>query len=368
MRRIRTRSRLLSLVLALACSACLLQTGLAASPGRGSLSVKSFAGSEPVSGTSVSIWYIADYSGRWSGEFGQFGLTLETESGSKLSALANTLSALATRHGIGADYTGKTGEDGQAGFDNLPAGVWLVAASDYSHDNYSYKTKPSIVALGHGEDKTVELKHDQVTSPVDPAPDRTMRKVLKIWDDDGWTGRPSRVEAQLLRDGRVFDTQILCEANNWRYTWTDLDADHDWDVIELDVPDGYRATMDQAGVTTTITNRLVRDPGPDSTPESTPSPVPSRPVEPGQPVESDPVHTPGPSWPVWPTPGIDETPGPEPSWPVSTPEPNPEPTPGPGPNIPQTGTTWYLVPVLSGAGLVLILVGRAVRKGGKHDA
>ena len=59
---------------------------------------------------------------------------------------------------------------------------------------------------------------------------------------------------QLLRDGRVYDTVTLSEENNWRYTWTGLDEDFTWRVVEAEVPEGYTVSVQREGITFVLTN------------------------------------------------------------------------------------------------------------------
>lgn len=114
-------------------------------------------------------------------------------------------------------------------------------------------------------------------------------------------GRPAFIEVQLLRDGRVFDTVRLREENNWSHTWTGLDADFAWSVVETAVPAGYTVRVERAGITFVLTNTR---------------PEPEEPEEP-------------------------ET---------------------PGGKLPQTGSLWWPVPVLALAGLFLLLLGWGRRR------
>ena len=56
---------------------------------------------------------------------------------------------------------------------------------------------------------------------------------------------------------RVVDTVKLSAKNHWGHTWTGLDGKGDWDVREVNVPKGYKATYSQEGTVITITNSKV---------------------------------------------------------------------------------------------------------------
>ena len=67
------------------------------------------------------------------------------------------------------------------------------------------------------------------------------------------SARPGYIYVQLLENGRVADTVVLSEANDWEYTWDELDADSQWRVVERDVPDGYTVTVEREGRVFVIT-------------------------------------------------------------------------------------------------------------------
>lgn len=79
--------------------------------------------------------------------------------------------------------------------------------------------------------------------------------VRKAWVIDDGGERPDSVSVQLLRDGEPFgDPVTLNDANDWSHAWNDLESGHNWTVVELNVPDGFKATVSQSGDTFTIIN------------------------------------------------------------------------------------------------------------------
>ncbi|MBE6617686.1 MAG: Cna B-type domain-containing protein [Ruminococcaceae bacterium] len=89
--------------------------------------------------------------------------------------------------------------------------------------------------------------------PKPPQNDRTRLTVRKLWVGDSVAERPNSVTVALLRDGQFFAEIKLSEMNQWTYTWSKLDRRYSWSVVEI-VPDGYTASYDITGHTTTITN------------------------------------------------------------------------------------------------------------------
>ena len=94
-------------------------------------------------------------------------------------------------------------------------------------------------------------------------PEKTSVSVVKVWDDannqDGL--RAEAIQVQLKAgDNSISDEVTLNEANNWSYTWKDLDkkeagVDIDYRVVEVSVPAGYQvSTSVDAAKNFTITN------------------------------------------------------------------------------------------------------------------
>ena len=90
-----------------------------------------------------------------------------------------------------------------------------------------------------------------------PKPEETNKTYLavdKIWA--GGKNHPSSVTIELRDGDTVVDTVTLGDWNNWHYSWHDLDASakRDWNVVEVNVPDGYTASYSFNGTTFTVRN------------------------------------------------------------------------------------------------------------------
>ena len=113
--------------------------------------------------------------------------------------------------------------------------------------------------------------------PGEPEGDIANIRVKKVWRDNGSDARPTKITVQLYCDGEAYlQPIVLNSSNNWSYSWTDLDKDHVWTVGELNVPEGYEATVSFEGNDWTITN----------TKEDTPD-EPKEPEEPNEPNTPD---------------------------------------------------------------------------------
>ena len=178
--------------------------------------------------------------------------------------LASTLRAYVLRDDLTPIAEGRTDAAGQLSFSGLKPGLYLVTGSRVTtDDNYTYTSVPFLVLLPTEDlennewnyDVTVVPKHTKDYNPPEDDDKYVTRKVLKVWDDDGYeTIRPQEVVVQLLRDGEVFDTQTLNEENNWRYAWDELDRHCEWDVVEKNL-ENYTVTVTRSGITFTVTNK-----------------------------------------------------------------------------------------------------------------
>jgi hypothetical protein len=154
-----------------------------------------------------------------------------------------------------------------------------------------------------------------ITNTYDEVPLSGALSVSKVWNDKGYTSkRPDGVKIGLYRDGKLNETVTLNSENEWSYSWTDLDENAKWTVSEVGVPKGYTATLKADGDAYTITN----------------------------------TYTKGGI-----TPPKDET----------------TITDGdvPKTHAPQTGLTQWPIPILAGAGAVLIIAGITANRKKKHE-
>ena len=177
-----------------------------------------------------------------------------------------------------------TTEDG-AKFEDLGVAVYLAAKTNDSR----YSFDPFLLYLPFTNDAGTEWEFD-----VEAEPKTTYHKpgnpssghsitVKKVWDDNNNERelRPEAIEVQLLKDGEPYGNPMVLDQNvKWSYTWTDLDKDSEWSVVELAV-EGYTSSVKKSGSTFTITNTLDEEP-PTEIPEE---PTPTDPADPPEEIE-----------------------------------------------------------------------------------
>lgn len=176
-------------------------------------------------------------------------------------------SAYADSHGLSGVVCETTGTNGLAVFMNLKTGLYLVrqtkAASGY------YPASPFLVSVPMTINS--EWIYDVKASPKAEATaesKETQLTVNKVWISKG-ANIPDSVTVALLRDGTTYKTEVLNRANNWIFTWKELDAAHTWSAVELNVPDGYTASYSSSSSVITITNTSTNATPQGSTPTHT---------------------------------------------------------------------------------------------------
>ena len=258
------------------------------------------------------------------------------------STLVNYLSAddsitpTATRE-VAVVNKGADNETGQVVFDKdsagkeLKPGVYLVIPAGITDGRYTYIPESYLVSLPNLDNDSnwdysvaIQDKFERDYDPPGSGGTTINRNVLKVWEDGGSEDRPVSVTVRLLRDGEVFDEVELSEDNDWRYSWTGLSRDYEWTLVEVDVPGDYTVEIDRQGNTFVVTNTAAEEIEDPDTPLD-PGPGPDEPGDPTDPTD----------------PGTDI---PDPDVPLD-------------PGLPQTGTLWLPVQILTIAGILLFSLG-----------
>lgn len=215
-------------------------------------------------------------------EFDDYPISIDGLNQEGWDALAATLKGYVQRDHVTPVDTDWTDETGTASFPTegteLKPGLYLVVGYRATTDDFNtYVATPFMVFLPgqNNEDNSWEYsqtavpKFDKDINPPDEPGDKVItRKAIKIWDDEGFeTIRPESVTVRLLCDGEEYDVQELNAENNWRYSWDNLDPDHEWLVVE-DEMEHYETSTTMTGIIFTVTNKYVVPLTPDRLPLS----------------------------------------------------------------------------------------------------
>lgn len=237
----------------------------------GSIAVLLWHDNQPVTGAAFKIYKAAEWNGdgySLAEPFSGYSVKMADDSSSEeWKALASTLAAYAARDEIAPLTTGETDEDGELCFEGLSDGLYLLTGGSIVTGEQRLFPQPMLVSVPYttadGEkvyDVVAEPKYDtQKISEI-----TLTRRALKIWKDEGNEDeRPQEVTVQLLCDGEIYDEQVLNAANNWSHAWENLDASHNWQLVEKEVPKHYTVTVTQQDVTFVVVNTGDNPPPPD---------------------------------------------------------------------------------------------------------
>lgn len=235
---------------------------------------------EPFPDVGIRLYKVGDMQGgsfAWADDYGDYGLDIED------SGLATVLYSYILRDGKEPFAFGKTDSSGKCSFSGVEDGVYLIGGDDVELDDGVQRIVPSVFEVRGVT--AVEVKHEFI--PKQPTVSKTVKKV---WEKNDST---PIIKADLLKNGELYDSQVLDDVREWTYTWDGLDGDAVWTIVEHEVPEGYTLTVSTEGDVTVLTNRGTYEPVYTPTPTETPkAPVVPDPDEPEPPDEVPPKVNP----------------------------------------------------------------------------
>ena len=230
---------------------------------------------ETYDGLTVEIFYVASL-----GSDLQFSLTnrfaaypikvngIQTQT--EWDEVRTTLEMYIAADEIQPDASGITDENGQTLFSALKTGLYYFRHIDPpDRDVPAFSTGLVVIP---GLDENGKWMYDLTVFPK-PAPKEPSYKTMKIvkeWKDGGenTNKRPASINAEIYRDGVLYEQVTLSSQNNWTYTW-ETDGEYRWTVIESVVPDGYSVTTTLKDNVFFITNTNEDVPPPPKTGDTT---------------------------------------------------------------------------------------------------
>lgn len=121
--------------------------------------------------------------------------------------------------------------------------------------HYSWSAVESSVPSGY--EVSYKVKGDQTVitnTQKEETEEPVTLTVHKTWKGDLLKDRPDEVKVTLYDGDDKVAVVRLNEDNDWTYTWENLSGEGNWQVLEKNVPKGYKASYKTAGDTVTITN------------------------------------------------------------------------------------------------------------------
>ena len=172
-----------------------------------------------------------------------------------LRDFANTMAGYIAVNKPAAENTLKTDSAGVATFNQLKDGLYLAVVAPYQGNVLTCQTAAMLVALPNVHKDAAEQRTLSIEPKADCAvPPTTTISVTKVWKDKDQSKRPESVTMNLLQDGKIYDSIMLNNANDWKYTWKGLQAKHEYTVVEANVPGNYTALVDRENNDYTVTN------------------------------------------------------------------------------------------------------------------
>ena len=238
---------------------------------------------QALSGMELSLYKVADMSDavcftvtedfQAASVFQEEGFSLEKLDGEKWAALCTTLAAFVAADRANATEqapaiqptaSGAVGEDGALKFEGMDVGLYLLVGEGKSFGSYTYTPNAFLTTLPMLDTQTDEWVYDVIASnkfsrtfqSTGRDPSNISRNVMKVWkdNDNAAEQRPQEVVVQLLRNGQVYDTVTLSDANGWKHSWINLDRTAQWQLVEQNVPENYTVLVEPNGNTFVVTN------------------------------------------------------------------------------------------------------------------
>ncbi len=216
----------------------------------------------PLEGVSFDIHRVADMTAQGgfviTDTFADCSIDLHQQDSAGWRMLAETICAFIQLYQIPPLSTVSTDQDGMALFEGLSPAMYLVCGEQFVSNGFIYTPEPFLISLPQQDENNewcYEIGVSCKGEGCEESPDPIDISVLKLWEDQG-TGaiRPASITVLLLCDGVIFDSAVLSEENGWYHIWRDLEAAHDWRVIEQNVPEGYSLLISREGWVFVLTN------------------------------------------------------------------------------------------------------------------
>jgi len=180
----------------------------------------------------------------YSPEFSQYQDTvlLENLTASELTDFASTLRVYTLADKIPPSQENITDEAGLLTFSGLQSGMYLLTAEKLKSDYRSWKAAPSIITVDASKSDNVVSIAKVRDATLDE--NETNYSVRKVWmrnkDEvqDAKQVKDASITVEIYKNGELFETQELNEANHWEYSWVDKTR-AEWYVVEKNIPRYY---------------------------------------------------------------------------------------------------------------------------------
>ncbi len=300
------------------------------------------------------------------GDFAKLPVDMSDISASGLADSASTLREFAFIYKYKPVDKGNSKKDGTVELKYDEAGVYLIAAEVLSDGNTTYFPTPAIFFLDP-EKEAQKTIYPKITNEAVLTGEMQRFQLLKVWEnDENLPTKPTEIVVDIYRNHKFYESVILSEANNWSYSW-EVETVAEWTMMERVIPEGcavvYKNNIRQYVVENTYVPDFRFDweldfPPPvveevtttttTTTTETTSTTTVTKDI-----VAEDDATT--------------STTTNTTSTTTTTTTAKTTPKVTTTSKLPQTGQLWWPVPVMAGAGLVLVAIGAKIINGSKRD-
>lgn len=205
--------------------------------------------SKPVANIEWSIYKIGSRNSSrgfsLGGDFKEYPISLDDMSASAVQKDAYTLENYAKLDDVSVSAKGKSDQQGRVVFKNLEAGIYLICGDEYSTSTYKYTPSPSIVEVCvNAETNNNTIVYPKFSVKEIPINKKVFYSVRKIWanDEDDLSARPKEILVELYADESLNRTVTLNDSNGWYYEWESEDT-ISWRVKENTVDKNYTVNV-----------------------------------------------------------------------------------------------------------------------------
>lgn len=220
----------------------------------GSFTLTLEAQGKPVVGAKFNVYFVAEATLQedesltitYTEFFADCGIPLDDPD------LAEKLSDYVETHDVPTEVL-TTDENGQIGYEELTYGLYLLRQTG-AVKGFS-TCSPFLFAVPL-------VTENEVIYDVDASPKTEVTRIKdiniqKVWLSDRPQTTDASVTIQLLRDGKVVETAVLNDANQWKITYENMPVSDAYSVKEIDAPKGYMPLYAQDGYDFTVYNMSV---------------------------------------------------------------------------------------------------------------
>lgn len=241
------------------CLSCI--STVASAKTKGTLTLICECKDKPVQGLKWNLYRIGSFDGEkitLEGEFANLPVDMTDISASGLADVASTLREFAFVYKYKTADSGNSKKDGTVELKFDEAGVYLIAAKQLTKDGVTYIPTPAIFVLDpeNEPEKTIYPKIKKVavlTGEIERF------QLIKVWENaENLPTKPTEIVVDIYRDHDLYDTVTLSETNNWSYSWEE-DVGYEWSILERKLPEGCSVIYRKDGRQYIVVNTYVPD-------------------------------------------------------------------------------------------------------------